>query len=108
MKIELLEGLSLEPGSPVHAYSWVWAGSKGKDKHGALGEGGTGEGGMERRWELGIVTGPSKPVPLLCSFPHCCPTSLQRGLSSHPSQPFRSHWWRGGISDSLQLGLQGQ
>ena len=59
MKIELLEGLNLEPGSPVHAHSRVWAGSTGKDKHRALSEGGTKGGGVDRRWESGPGIGPS-------------------------------------------------
>ena len=49
----------LEPGSPVHAHSRVWAGSTGKDKHRALGEGGTKGGGVDRRWESGLGIGPS-------------------------------------------------
>lgn len=59
MKIELLEGLNLEPGSPVHVHSSVWAGSTGKDK--ALGEGGTKEGSIDRRRESGPGIGPSWP-----------------------------------------------
>lgn len=55
MKIELLEGLNLELGSPVHVHSSVWAGSTGKDK--ALGEGGTKEGSIDR--ESGPGIGPS-------------------------------------------------
>ena len=35
MKIELLEGLNLEPGSPVHAHSRVWAGPQGKTSTGS-------------------------------------------------------------------------
>ena len=57
MKIELLEGLNVEPGSPVHAHSRVWAGSMGKDKHRALSKGGTKEGGMDRRQESGLALG---------------------------------------------------
>lgn len=71
----------MEPGGPVRARSWVWAGPEG--------EGGPREGAQRGGWGPGLGTEPSTPFSthFLTAAPHPCNGRLLPATAGSPSGP---------------------